>query len=160
MITQLLCAGVSDLYATTIELDDLIYPLNKFSWYPELGNSRFPKSNAPGSWKTRSRTQTMTIEISGAILGSTTAEYWTRRKALAAKIIPPPDDPAYPEFDHTRFIATFDGDATVYYADCILTSNIGALESTGAPTVSEFELMFECREGYWTAGLGGPKVVI
>jgi hypothetical protein len=94
------------------------------------------------------------------ILADTTSQFWTRRKALAAKIIPPPDDPPYPEYDHVRFIAQFDGDGNTYYADAVLRSNIGALEVTGAPTIQEFELMFECRAGYWTNGLGGPRVVI
>jgi len=76
------------------------------------------------------------------------------------KIIPPPTDAAYPEYDHVRFIATFDGDGTTYYADAVLRSNIGALEATGAPTVSEFQCQFECRDGYWSAGLGGSRVVI
>lgn len=160
MITNLFIAGVSDLYATTIELDTLVYPLQKFHWIYEGETNRFPRSNQPGSWKTRGRVEAMTIEIAGDILADTTAQWFTRRKALMQRIIPPPIDPPYPEYDHTRFIATFDGDAIVYYADGVLMSNIGALEADGAPTVSQFELMFECRDGYWSAGLGGSKVVI
>lgn len=160
MITSLYVCGVSDSFASSLELDTLLYPLFKFHWYYETSNAQFPKSNSPGSWKTRSRVQVMNIECNGVILADTTAEFWTRRKALAAKIIPPPTDAPYPNYDHVRFIAQFDGDGNTYYADAILTSNIGALEVTGAPTIQEFELMFECREGYWTNGLGGPKVVI
>jgi hypothetical protein len=160
MITSLHVAGIVDLYASSLELDDLSYPLFKFGWTPELGESSFPKSNSSGSWATRSRVQSMTIECNGVILADTTSQFWTRRKALAAKIIPPPDDPPYPEYDHVRFIAQFDGDGNTYYADAVLRSNIGALEVTGAPTIQEFELMFECRAGYWTNGLGGPRVVI
>lgn len=160
MITSLFVAGISDVYATSLELDTLLYPLFKFGWTYETSNTGFPKSNSSGSWKTRSRVQTMTIECNGVILADTTAQFWTRRKALAAKIIPPPDDAPYPEYDHVRFIAQFDGDGNTYYTDAILKSNIGALEVTGAPTIQEFELMFESRDGYWTNGLGGPKVVI
>lgn len=160
MITSLYVAGVADGYASTLEMDTLLYPLFKFGWTYETSGSQFPRSNSPGSWKTRSRVQHMTIEMNGVILADTTAQFWTRRKALAAKIIPPPVDAPYPEYDHVRFIAQFDGDGTTYYADAILRSNIGALEVTGAPTIQEFETMFECRNGYWTAGLGGAKVVI
>ena len=161
MITSLFVAGVADGYASSLELDTLLYPLFKFGWVYETGGSQFPKSNSPGSWKTRSRVQTMTIECNGVILASTTSAFWSQRKALAAKVIPPPSDAAYPEYDHVRFIAQFDGDGNTYYADAILTSNIGALDvAINSPTIAEFELMFSCRDGYWTNGLGGPKVVI
>ena len=161
MITSLFVASVSDGYASTLELDTLLYPLFKFGWTYETANSQFPKSNSSGSWKSRSRVQTMTIECNGVILADTTSQFWTRRKALAAKIIPPPDDAAYPEFDHVRFSALFDGDGTTYYSDAILTSNIGALEVTGAPTIQEFQLTFESRDGYWRSGSPtGTKVVI
>jgi hypothetical protein len=153
-------AGIVDTYASSIELDTLVYPLQKFSWTYEITNSKFGKTNSSGCWKTRSRVQTMTIELNGEILSDSTSQFWTRRKALMAKAIPPPTDAAYPEYDHTRFIATFDGDGTTYYADGILISNIGALEATGAPTVQAFQLTYECRDGYWTAGLGGARVVI
>jgi hypothetical protein len=159
MITSLYVSGVSDAYASTLELDTLIYPLFKFGWTPELEASQFPKTNSYGSWKTRSKVNEMTIEMNGAILADTTSDFWTRRKALMAKIIPPPTI-AGVEMDHVRFIATFDGDATTYYADAILESNIGALEATGAPTIQEFQCMFVSREGYWRDGLAGSAVVI
>lgn len=161
MITSLFVCNVSDGYASSLEMDTLLYPLFKFGWTYGTGNSQFPKSNSPGSWKTRSRVQVMTIEMNGVILADTTSQFWTRRKALAAKVIPPPTDAAYPEYDHVRFIAQFDGDGNTYYADAILISNIGALDvAVQSPTVEEFELMFECRDGYWRNGLGGSLVVI
>ena len=160
MITNLYVAGVSDGYASSIELDTLTYPLFKFGWTPELSGGSFPKTNSSGSWKTRSKVEAMTIEMAGAILADTTSAFWTNRKALAQKVIPPPAFSGT-ELDHVRFIATFDGDGTSYYADCILQSNIGALEATGAPTIQEFELSFSCRDGYWRSGgpTGGLVVI-
>lgn len=151
MITSLYVAGVYDSYASSIEMDTLIYPLFHFGWTPELSSGNFPKTNSSGSWKTRSKVETMTIEMNGVILADDTATFWTRRKALAQKLIPPPAFTGS-ELDHIRFIATFDGDATPYYADAILISNIGALEATGAPTIQEFQTQFSCRDGYWRAG--------
>lgn len=161
MISSLFVCSVSDSYASSLELDTLLYPIFKFGWTYETSNTPFQKSNSSGSWKTRSRVNAMTIECNGVILADTTSQFWTRRKALAAKVIPPPNDAAYPNKDHVRFIAQFDGDGNTYYADAILVSNIGALDvAVNSPTVEEFELTFECRDGYWTNGLGGPRVVI
>ncbi len=159
MITSLFIAGVADNYASTIELDTLIYPLFKFGWTPELESSDFPKTNSYGSWKTRAKVNAMTIEMNGVILADNTSDFWTRRKALMQKIVPPPTISGV-EMDHVRFIATFDGDGTTYYADAILASNIGALEATGSPTIQEFQCMFTSREGYWRNALAGAAVVI
>ena len=160
MITTLFVSGVADNYTSQVELDTLIYPLFKFGWTPELNSGEFPKTNSSGSWKSRSKVDAMTIEMNGAILADTTSDFWTRRKALVAKLVPPPTFVGT-ELDHVRFAATFDGDGTTYYADCILQSNIGALEATGAPTIQEFQTMFTCRDGYWRSGSPlGALVVI
>ncbi len=159
MITSIHIAGVHDSYAGEIELDDLNYPLTKFNWTPEVTGGDFPKTNSPGSWKTRKMVEDMTIECNGTILADTTSSWWTKYKALKLDIVPPPTNPV--DFDHVRLRLVMDGDATNYYAYCVLESNIGALDvAIGSPTVSEFQLMFSCREGYWSSGNLGPLVVI
>ena len=158
MITSLYISGVFNGYATSIELDDLNYPLQLFDWDYETDGDNFPKTNSPGSWKTRKKVTQMTISMNGEILADSTSSRWTKTKALKQMVIPPP---SYPDtYDVTRFALTMDGDGTTYYAYCVLDDNNGALETTGAPSIGEFQTTFECREGYWMAGLGGPMVVI
>lgn len=157
MITSIYVAGAHDNYAGTTELDTLLYPLQRFSWEYVTSGYAARKPYGAGRWKTRRDVEYMTIQVGGEILASSTSEYWTRRKALMTDIIPPPTNEDY---DHVKFLLTVDGDATQYYAMCILDQNLGALESDGSPTVSAFELSFECREGYWKSVSGDVVTIL
>lgn len=147
MITELLIAGCHDNFGSTLELDTLLYPLSKFHWYYDMVGERPPKHQQAGSWKAPKFVEALPIEMEGEILSSTTTEYWTRRKALMQKIIPPQDNISY---DHVKFLMKVDGDVAQYYVFTTVESNVGALDvAIGSPTVSEFQLSFECKEGYW-----------
>ena len=157
MITSLFVASSADSYATTLELDTLLYPLRRFSWEYQMDGDNVPKTQQAGSWKAPKFVSSLPIEMEGTILADTTSEFWTRRKALLAKVIP-----AFANviFDHVKFLLTVDGDAEVYYAFAVLEQSVGALEVTGSPTISDFQLMFNCREGYWRKSSDNSYVII
>jgi len=157
MITSLYVAGAVDSFSGTLELDTLTYPLQKFAWEYATVGDRPARHQQAGSWDAPKFVEYMSITMEGEILASTTSAYWTARKALLQKIIPPRANTLY---NHVKFLLTVDGDAEVYYTFAVLEQNVGALEATGAPTVSQFQLMFESHEGYWQKSSDNSYVVI
>lgn len=137
-----------------VSVDDLSYPVQKFEWaYPIVGDTiRRPFS--AGRHDTRKSVEDMTIDMEGEILGATTSDYWAKRKALAAVVLPLPEQIAA-VYRHSRIIITLD-DSTVYHADVQLASYAMPLATTGAPTISPFMLSWECNAGYWSSSLGAP----
>jgi hypothetical protein len=157
MITSLYIYGVHDNFTSSLELDDLNYPIQHFSWEYVTSGMTARKSQGSGRWKTYQDVEYMPINMKGEILADTTSSFWTKRKSLLQKVIPPQGNT---EFDHVKFVLTVDGDATQYYAFCILEQNLGALTASGSPTVQEFDLTFECREAYWRKVSDNSYVVI
>lgn len=146
MITSLFVSCADDNFVDQLELDTLDFPLQKMSWVYEMEGAEIGKMQAPGRHSWRKDVRHLPIDMEGEILADTTSSYWTKRKSLMAKIIPSPTNIVY---DPIKFKLKVDGDSETYYAFCVLQSNIGALEATGAPTVTEFQLGFSCRFGYW-----------
>lgn len=158
MITTLVIKNAVDSFATSLALDTIDsngvgFPLDVFSWHPEMDGSDIGKMQAPGRWPWRKVVRNMPITVEGTILARTTTEYWSQRKALMAKCFPSPTNTLY---DPVKFELVVDGDANTYYAFCVLEDAAGALDtqSTRSPTVSKFMLSYSCRAGYWTGPTG------
>jgi hypothetical protein len=158
VITSLVVKNAVDGFTGSIALDTIDsngvgFPLNLFSWRPEMDGADIAKMQAPGRWPWRKDVRNMPITIEGTILARTTTEYWTQRKALMAKCFPAPNNTA---FDPIKLELVLDGDSNTYYAYCVLDDALGALdvESTHSPTVTKFQLMYSCRAGYWTGPTG------
>lgn len=146
MITSLYVSCADDNFIEQLELDTLVYPLQKFSWPYETDGAEIGKMQSPGRHSWHKFVRNLPIDLEGEILADSTSQFWTRRKALLEKIIPEPTGTVY---DPVKFRMTVDGDSNVYYAFCVLESMVGALTASGSPTVSEFMLGFSCRFGYW-----------
>lgn len=158
MITSLVVKNAVDSFSTSLALDTIDangvgFPLRVFNWPPQLDGAEVPKMQAPGRWPAHKHVRNMQIAVEGSILARTTTEYWTQRKSLMKYCFPSPINTLY---DPIKFEMVIDGDATTYYAFCVLDDAIGALDvnATHSPTVSEFQLTYSCRAGYWSGPTG------
>jgi hypothetical protein len=156
MITSILIRNAIDAYASSLALDDLVYPLSKFEFPPIMEGSKIGKQQNPGRWPTRRYVREMDITIEGRILATDTSDYWVKRKALMVKAVPDPTNTAY---DPIRIDLVIDGDGNTYTAQCSLESLGGALDvALASPQMSEFQLQYSCSAGYWT-GPGGLVIL-
>ena len=139
-------------HISSVELDTLTYPLQKFAWeYPIVGDT-IPRPFSSGRHDTRKSVGYMTLDCEGEILGSSTSNYWVNRKALVAKILPArAQTPSV--YRHSYIEVTLD-DSTKYHADLQLTSYSVPMTTTGAPTISPFMFSWEINVGYWLSDSG------
>lgn len=122
------------------------YPVHKFTWDYETDGDGIPKFEAPGQWDNLSVVRAMTIECEGHIRETTTALYWTARKALMALAVPANIVPA--EKRNIRIEMQLDGDSATYFADCVLDDHSAPIEAN-YPTVTPFLFQWTCNFGYW-----------
>lgn len=135
---------------TYVDLDDLSLPLQKFSWeYPIVGDT-LGRPFSAGRHDTRKTVNFMTLDAEGEILGSSTSDYWSKRKGLCNVALPRAAQTVY---RHSYIEITLD-DSTTYHADLQLASFSIPLAATGAPTVSPFMLSWEVNVGYWLNSMG------
>jgi hypothetical protein len=122
------------------------YPVEEFIWHtPTRGESPRNLQSGGGHFH-KSYADPMPIEMQGHLLADSTSEYWTRRKALLAVIVPD-IDPVY-RF-HSVIQMQLDGDGNVYYANVILKDYDIPLIAN-YPTVTAFQIQWEAPVGYWT----------
>ena len=142
---------------SSVELDTLTYPLQKFSWeYPMAGDT-IPRPFSAGRHNSRKSVGYMTLDCEGEILGSSTSNYWANRKALVTKVLPARiQTPSV--YRHSYIELTLD-DSTIYHADLQLASYSIPLAATGAPTISPFMFSWEINEGYWLDALGAAALL-
>ena len=135
-------------HLTYVSLDDLNYPLQKFEWaYPVVGDNQ-PRPFTGGRHNSRKSVSYMTLDCEGEILGSSTSDYWTKRKALAYCALPKAIQ-ASNIYRHSFMEITLD-DGSSYHADLQMASYSIPLSASGAPTVSPFMFSWEINEGYWS----------
>lgn len=135
---------------STLTINELtsqpLYPVEKFTWDYEMSGDEIPKFEAPGQFDNFKVVRQMTIDCEGHIVTQTTSAYWTARKNLLSLALPPATIPA--QSKHVRIEMQLDGDANIYYADCVLDDYSVPLEAN-YPTVTPFLFQWTCNFGYW-----------
>ena len=140
-----------------VSLDEFPYPVQEFTWtYPVVGDD-VQRPFAAGRYNTRKSADAMTITCEGEIVETTTALYWTSRKALVAKVLPDYVQ-ASTAYRHSHIRMVLDGDTDTYYADVQLSSFAIPVAAKGSPTVSPFQFNWTCNLGYWTSLTYGTTV--
>lgn len=153
MITQLVFTNPQGFSVT---LNDLTYPLKKFTWPPVLEGSSIPKGQHAGQWDNYKHVRKMDIECEGTILTGDTTAYWVARRALMKAILPSPISTSR---IHGTFVLNLDGDSTTYIAEVNLMQASLPLEAL-FPTVTEFMFTWECNKGYWRNQATGAEAFI
>jgi hypothetical protein len=135
-----------------VALDDLTYPLQKFDWaYPIIGDD-IQRPFSAGRWDTRKSVGSMEITCEGTIVAASTSDYWVKRKALVACVLPEmTQSPAI--WKHSSLEITPD-DGYTYLADVQLSSYAIPVAALGSPTISPFMFSWTCNLGYWTDASG------
>lgn len=152
MITSLFLWDANLL--TSVELDTLIYPLQKFTWTTEEDNEETRKVYGPGSYEVFNDPINMLIDCEGEILGTSTSDFNTKRKALRRCMYPNPNIVPVVR-RHSRLILLIDGDSSPYYADVTKGPVMFPNESVGSPMVSAFQVQWKCPAGFWTSAATG-----
>lgn len=138
------------------ESDATSYPVYKFEWNYATDGADIPKGQTYGQWPTRKFVRKMPITCEGDIIGTTSAAYWTARKALLAAIVP---NPTSTFTNHGRLYMTLEGDGSTYYADVSLVGFQVPMEAN-YPTMSQFQFQWEANFGYWiNLSTGQPALI-
>lgn len=146
MITLLRIWDAYDFNVVQLDEDNGPYPVKKFTWeYPMVGDD-IQRPFTAGRYDTRKSVGSMTIDMEGVILATSTAAYWTSRKALLNVVLPPIDQTIY---KHSTIEMQIDGDPNSYHADVQLSSFSIPLSAEGSPTVSPFMFSWTCNAAYW-----------
>jgi len=123
----------------------LKYPVSEFTWTDPTRGDDLPKMQEAGMHDRYKNIDSMGITMVGDILGSTTTEYWTNRKALLAIVIPKPGSLfRY----HGTIEIKLDGDSETYWCNVDLEDRDTPLEAF-YPTVSPFQFQWTNNFGYW-----------
>lgn len=132
MITSIVYLPVVGLSVT---LNDLVYPLNVFEVETNYDTRSFKKASAPGEWPVYSYPGAMTVHAEGAIIGSTSSDYVTKRMTLLDAIIPPIQ--TLTTRKHGVLRIQMDGWTETADADVIVTAQQAPLRALN-PSISEF----------------------
>ena len=123
----------------------LNYPVEVFNWTDPTRGDPIPKMQAAGRHDRYSDIDSMLINMQGHIMGDTTTEYWTMRKALLAIVIP---KPGHLFRYHGTIEIQLDGDAETYWCNVTLEDRDTPTEAL-YPTVTPFQFQWTNEFGYW-----------
>jgi hypothetical protein len=139
-------AGPSPASVIVNELSGTLkYPVRRFTWSDPTRGDELPKMQAAGQHDRYKNIDTMLITMEGDILGSTTTEYWTNRKALLAVVLPKPGQ----NFRyHGNLQIKLDGDSETYWCNVDLEDRDTPTEAF-YPTRTPFQFQWTNPYGYW-----------
>lgn len=123
------------------------YPVHRFVWDQPTRGDDLPNMEKPGRHPRYSDVDAMPVTMEGHFLTNNTTEYWQKRKALMAILVPQ----NYHGYRyHSRVHIKLDGDSETYWADLTLKDYDAPLEAN-YPTVTPFQFQWEADYGYWRA---------
>ena len=121
------------------------YPVERFVWHQSTRGDGLPKMETPGQHDSYTDVDVLPLEMEGHFLTTDTTEYWVRRKALMA-ILVPQNARVYRYHSHCQI--KLDGDSETYWANLTLKDFDAPLEAN-YPTVTPFHFQWEIKYGYW-----------
>jgi hypothetical protein len=131
------------------------YPVEEFIWHNSTRADSPPNLQAQGGHYHHAYLDPMSIEMRGHILSTDTSDYWVKRKALLAAVVPLPTDSGR----YTGKISMqIDGDSSTYYANVILKDWDIPLQAL-YPTVTAFQIQWENPFGYWRTTAGATVLI-
>lgn len=121
------------------------YPVERFIWHQPTRGDDLPVMEGAGKHDRYSDVDALPLEMEGHFLTDTTTQYWEKRKALMA-ILVPNNDHVYRYHSHVQI--KLDGDSETYWANLTLKDYDAPLEAN-YPTVTPFHFQWEINFGYW-----------
>lgn len=142
----LFAAGPSPVSVVVNELSGTLkYPVRHFTWSQPTRGDDLPKMQAAGQHDRYRNIDKMLIVMEGDILGTTTTDYWTNRKALMNVAIPKPGQIF--RYGGTLEIK-LDGDSETYWCNVDLEDYDVPTEAL-YPTRTPFQFQWTNPYGYW-----------
>lgn len=125
--------------------DDEYYPVERFTWHPEMVGDARAKLKGPGRHLNFREVEVMPIEMEGHIKANTTELYWQARKDLLNIVVPDVEQLA-PWHGYVMF--KYNGDSNTYYQRVHLVHYEIPTEAL-YPTVTPFRFEWDGLDGYW-----------
>lgn len=125
------------------------YKVSDFTWKPRMGGQGLPRLNTPGSWPGHLDPRELVLDLEGRIVASDPSDYWDKRKALIASLVPPP---TYNRsiFHHGTLTMTPPGESAAWLLVNLLDYDIPLTAQIGRST--EYRLSWVAYFGYWQTG--------
>jgi hypothetical protein len=143
---------------TSIVLNNDAYPVDEaFEVDVEFSDPAVKKMQRSGEWPTFGYPGAVSISLEGHILGTSKADYWTKRNAFLVALTPPPGE----QTKRRHGIVTIaDSDAAEpMFGDCRIVHRIAHLENL-SPERGPFLVTFKVFETYLTGVASGRPYLI
>lgn len=135
--------------------------VQRFAWRPVMWGDPIKTPDTSGSADTYVQVAHMEIEVAGKIIGSTAANYWTRRNAFVDAILPDQGSQGS-TYRHGQLFATFTGQSQVY-ADFVTVdfeAPLEVLSPSDGQVLSEYVWKARNPYGFWRAVSGGAVLKV